>query len=74
MAPIVGCSLTLRYLQVAEMGYVFTARSVGYLFGSMMGGPLFDRLDGNKLLAVALCLTVVGTDACSPRQRPTTPL
>ncbi|ELR17151.1 transporter, major facilitator subfamily protein [Acanthamoeba castellanii str. Neff] len=46
---------------VAEMGYVFTARSVGYLFGSMVGGPLFDRLDGNKLLAVALGLTVVGT-------------
>jgi MFS family permease len=43
------------------MGYVFTARSVGYLFGSMLGGPLFDRFDGNKLLAVALVLTIVGT-------------
>jgi MFS family permease len=42
------------------MGYVFTARSVGYLFGSMVGGPLFDRLDGNKLLAGALSLTVLG--------------
>ncbi len=70
MAPIVGSSLTLRYLQVAEMGYVFTARSVGYLFGSMMGGPLFDRLDGNKLLAVALGLTVVGTDALARAKDP----
>jgi MFS family permease len=74
MATIAACSLTLRHLQVAEMGYVFTARSVGYLFGSMVGGPLFDRLDGNKLLAVALGLTVIGTGACSPRQRPSTPL
>jgi FHS family Na+ dependent glucose MFS transporter 1 len=46
---------------VAELGYVFSARSVGYLFGSVVGGPLFDKLDGNKLLAVALFFTAIGT-------------
>lgn len=47
-------------LQVAALGYVFTARSIGYLFGSMVGGPLFDRFDGNKLLAAGITLTAIG--------------
>jgi MFS family permease len=56
---------------VAQLGYVFSARSVGYLFGSMVGGPLFDKLDGNKLLAGALFLTAIGpAPSCTPRSVP----
>jgi len=42
------------------MGFVFSSRSLGYLVGSMVGGPLFDKFDGNKLLAGAITLTAVG--------------
>ena len=42
---------------VAEMGYVFAARSIGYLVGSGIGGPLVDRLNGNVLLTGTLLFT-----------------
>lgn len=39
---------------VAEMGYVFAARSMGYLVGSAIGGPLVDRFNGHVLLSGTL--------------------
>jgi len=54
---------TLHYV-----GYVFAGKSVGYLLGTVLGGPLFDVLDGNKLLSMSLlgagvsCMVVPWTE------------
>ncbi len=37
---------------VGEIGFLFTARSLGYMIGSMFGARLFDRLPGHRLMAV----------------------
>lgn len=39
---------------LSAISYVFTARSAGYLFGSVLSGKLFDRRSGNPLMAAML--------------------
>lgn len=41
---------------LAEIGFLFTARSFGYLLGSLRGGRAYDRLPGHTLLAGLLLL------------------
>jgi len=41
---------------IGSLGIVFTATSVGYLFGALRSGKWFDRLSGHRVLAVALLL------------------
>ena len=36
---------------VGEIGFLFTARSLGYMIGSMFGARLFDRQPGHRLMA-----------------------
>lgn len=36
------------------MGFLFTARSFGYLLGSLYAGQAYDRLPGNRLLSLVL--------------------
>ncbi|XP_064600627.1 sodium-dependent glucose transporter 1-like [Liolophura sinensis] len=43
--------------------YIFTARSGGYLLGSILGGFLFDRFDQQLLLCVILFFTSIATAA-----------
>lgn len=40
--------------QISEIGFLFTARALGYLLGSLSSGPLFDRRGSNGLLALLL--------------------
>lgn len=40
--------------QLGEIGFLFTARALGYLLGSLTSGQLFDRRGGNSLLALIL--------------------
>jgi len=51
--------------RLAEIGFLFTARSLGYLLGSLGGGRLYDRLRGHRLLAGAL-VAVAGAMAAVP--------
>jgi len=45
--------------QLGAVGVLFTARSLGYLVGSFQGGRLYDRVAGNRLMAVLLtCLAL----------------
>ncbi|NJN94713.1 MAG: MFS transporter [Anaerolineales bacterium] len=37
-----------------EISYLFTARSLGYLIGSFLGGRLFDRKPGHPVMALML--------------------
>jgi MFS transporter, FHS family, Na+ dependent glucose transporter 1 len=41
---------------IAQVSWLFTARSLGYLLGSLGGGRLYDRLRGHPLMAAALLL------------------
>ena len=44
---------------LGDAGVFFTARSFGYLLGSFQGGRLYDRLRGNRLMAVVLAILAV---------------
>lgn len=41
---------------LAEIGFLFMARSLGYMIGSLRGGHAFDKLPGHNLLAGLLLL------------------
>jgi MFS transporter, FHS family, Na+ dependent glucose transporter 1 len=40
--------------QISQMGFLFTARSIGFLLGALLAGRLYDRLPGHRLLTLAL--------------------
>lgn len=40
--------------QLSQISFLFTTRAMGYLGGSFVGGRLYDRLPGNRTLAIAL--------------------
>jgi FHS family Na+ dependent glucose MFS transporter 1 len=40
--------------ELQQMGFLFTARSVGFLIGALLMGRLYDRLPGHRLLTLAL--------------------
>jgi FHS family Na+ dependent glucose MFS transporter 1 len=40
--------------QLSEIGFVFTARALGYLLGSYLGGRTYDRLPAHPVLAAVL--------------------
>jgi fucose permease len=42
------------HVGLSAISYVFTARSVGYLLGSVRGGKLLDRRPGNPVMAAML--------------------
>jgi MFS transporter, FHS family, Na+ dependent glucose transporter 1 len=50
LALAVGVNLT-------QISYLFTARGLGYLAGSMVGGRLYDRMRGHPVMAGVLLLT-----------------
>ncbi|MFC2054891.1 MFS transporter [Chloroflexota bacterium] len=65
-AAIASLGPTLPYLaenlqvNVASLGYLFSARSLGYLLGSLFIGRLYDRFSGHRLMAVMLLLAAFG--------------
>jgi len=40
--------------RLSEISFLFTAHSLGYLFGSLMSGYLYDRTKGHPIIAVSL--------------------
>ncbi len=52
LAKIVGASL-------GQIGVLFTARSFGYLSGSLMSGVLYDRMRGHHLMAAMLLIGAI---------------
>jgi len=42
-----------------EISFLFTARSLGYLIGSLLGGRLYDRTSGHPVMATALIIIAV---------------
>ena len=45
---------------IGNLAYIFTARSCGYLVGSVVSGWIFERFDALLMLAVTLSVTVIG--------------
>jgi FHS family Na+ dependent glucose MFS transporter 1 len=41
---------------LSQISFLFTARSLGYLFGSILGGRLYDRVAGHPVMAATLIL------------------
>jgi fucose permease len=50
---------------LGEISFLFTARSLGFLLGSLFGGRLYDRVSGHSLMAVVLGIMAV-TMALAP--------
>lgn len=46
-------------VSLAQVSFVFTANSLGYLVGSAGGGRLYDRFKGHRLMTLALVIMVV---------------
>lgn len=44
---------------LAEVSFLFTTRSTGYLIGSFIGGRLYDRLPGHRVMGGMLAVMVV---------------
>ena len=40
--------------ELGEISFLFTARSLGYIVGALLGGRLLDRLRGHPVLALSL--------------------
>jgi fucose permease len=51
--------------ELREISYLFTARSLGYLIGSLLAGRLYDRIPGHPVIATALLITAL-TMALTP--------
>jgi FHS family Na+ dependent glucose MFS transporter 1 len=45
---------------LGRISYLFMAQSVGYMVGSYLGGNLYDRLPGTKLMGTVFLLAVAG--------------
>ena len=46
-------------VSIAQISFLFTASSLGYLVGSSGGGRLYDRLKGHRLMITALILMML---------------
>ncbi len=51
--------------QLSQISYLFMARSLGYLIGSVLGGRTYDRLPGHTIMGIALLL-MAGAMAAIP--------
>jgi fucose permease len=45
---------------LGEISFLFTARSLGYLFGSLIGGRLYDRIPGHPVMALMIIGVAIG--------------
>jgi MFS transporter, FHS family, Na+ dependent glucose transporter 1 len=50
---------------LGQISYLFTSRSLGYLLGSVIGGRMYDRVSGHRLMAFVL-LTLAAAVALVP--------
>jgi FHS family Na+ dependent glucose MFS transporter 1 len=59
LGPTLPSLVEQTQVGLSAISYLFTARSAGYLFGSVLSGKLFDRRSGNPILAAMLFTTSV---------------
>jgi len=44
---------------VSQISYLFMARALGYLLGSILAGRVYDRMAGHPLIVGALCVMII---------------
>jgi len=59
LGPLLPTLAETTMTSLAQISFLFTARSLGYMVGSAGGGRLYDRINGHKLMIVALGLMVI---------------
>ena len=59
MGPILPYLAEHVDVSLAQISFLFTASSLGYLVGSAGGGRLYDRFPGHILMALALVLMIL---------------
>ena len=56
LGPTLTALATNTRAALAQISYGFTARALGYLVGSVLGGRLYDRRPGNPVMGTTLLL------------------
>ncbi|NJN83632.1 MAG: MFS transporter [Caldilineaceae bacterium] len=46
-------------VELGQISFLFTSRSLGYLIGSYLGGRFYDRLPGHPIMAATVLLMAV---------------
>jgi FHS family Na+ dependent glucose MFS transporter 1 len=46
--------------ELGEISFLFATRATGYLFGSLLGGRIYDKVRGHPVMALSLFLMAVG--------------
>ena len=59
LGPTLPGLAALTGTQISEIGFLFTARSLGYLLGSMLGGRLYDRHPGHRIMGSVIILVTI---------------
>src|ERR1041385_7532004 len=59
LGPTLPSLANQTHVGLSEISYLFTARSMGYVLGSVKGGHLFDRRSGNPVMAVMVGLMAI---------------
>lgn len=55
------CITKYSIRSLGEIGFLITSRSVGYVVGSIVAGPIFDKFNGNIVVSGSLLFTAIGT-------------
>ena len=59
LGPTLPSLANQTHVGLSAISYLFTARSMGYVLGSVKGGHLFDRRSGNPVMAVMVGLMAI---------------
>jgi len=59
LGPLLPTLADTTRTSLAQISFLFTATSLGYMVGSTGGGRLYDRVNGHKLMIIALGLMFV---------------
>jgi len=59
LGPILPFLADNAMVSLAQISFLFTADSLGYMLGAVGGGRLYDRFDGHKLMFFALAMMII---------------
>src|SRR3990172_5834637 len=59
LGPLLPLLAEQTLVRLNQVSILFTARSLGYLIGSLLGGRIYDRRDGHPVIAAALILVAI---------------
>jgi len=59
LGPLLPLLTEQTLVHLNQVSVLFTARSLGYLIGSLLGGRIYDRRDGHPVIAAALILVAI---------------